>query len=239
MSSEISSIDRCTGSALSCFATTRPKRRPRAQTTRPASRSEWPVTPRNVSLRRSGRTRFDSPPPCAPAPRTRDCTIEDRIMALTAPSGLRRSRGKPVRCATLRRRPKIGSPDTTDSKGFLASSRPRRSIRPFDCGPAAPALRSGRTGELPEGRLPCGPGPGRRGDRARVEGREIHVEIPSDSAGVHDPLHDAEGHGLVRLDVHEPVPLRVGIRLVDELPALLLVPEPLLDVGDVVLSRVA
>src|SRR5512138_2839603 len=73
MSSEISRIDRCTGSALSCFAITSPKARPSAQ------------TPRNGTLPRSGSTRLASPPPWPLAASTRDWVIEERFMACPAP----------------------------------------------------------------------------------------------------------------------------------------------------------
>src|SRR5512141_2536722 len=232
MSSEISSIDLWTGSALSCFATTSPKRRPAAQTTSPKRSSVWPDTPRNDSRVRSGRTRLASPPPwcAAPAATTRELTIEDRIMALTGSLRISEKSWKigPLRKIALPAQK--GSPDTTDPKGFLASERPGALAAHRRGGaPARPAAR-----KLPR-RL--GAAGGRLG-RAGVHGREVHVEIPRDSAGVHDALHDPEGHGLVRLDVHHAVPLRARVGLVDELPALLLVPQPLLERRDVEVARV-
>src|SRR5512138_1636189 len=56
MSSEISSIDRCTGRFLSRLEMVRPKTRPAADTAIPTRRSEEPLTPRNRTEPRSGRT---------------------------------------------------------------------------------------------------------------------------------------------------------------------------------------
>src|SRR5512142_2954284 len=56
MSSEISSIDRCTGRLFSRLEIVSPKMRPAADTAIPTRRSEEPLTPRNRTEPRSGRT---------------------------------------------------------------------------------------------------------------------------------------------------------------------------------------
>src|SRR5688500_10854125 len=62
MSSEISSIDRCTGMFFSCRLISRPNSMPSAEIRTPTSSSEWPSMPMKLTCDRSGRIRFASPP---------------------------------------------------------------------------------------------------------------------------------------------------------------------------------
>src|SRR6266850_3106772 len=65
MSSEISSIDRCTGSFFRFMYMANPKSRPKTQTISPVNNKVCPSTPpKNLTDDRSGSFRLASPPSC-------------------------------------------------------------------------------------------------------------------------------------------------------------------------------